>query len=196
MSFFQQAGLFYAAPLFIGSYQEALAYPPGFRSTIPGLLGLPPLQEENKAEGVVIKPLKTITIATSKGSVRPVLKRKIAEFAEDKRFHQAQKWTSPQPPTTIQSNLDLLMWEAFNLVTENRLDSALSKLGTLTSGGPKKARQIFNVFVEDVLDQLEKNQEEAYTALSHEEQSKLLRYLQEEVRKLLKERAQSLAKIT
>jgi Rnl2 family RNA ligase len=89
ISFFQTAGLFYAAPLLIGSYQEALAYPLGFRSTIPGLLGLPPLQEENRAEGVVIKPLKTIMLPTNKGSIRPVLKRKIAEFAEDKRFHQA-----------------------------------------------------------------------------------------------------------
>lgn len=195
MSFFQQAGLFYAAPLLIGSYQEALAYPLGFRSTIPGLLGLPPLQEENKAEGVVIKPLKTIMIATNRGSVRPVLKRKIAEFTEDKRFHQAQKWISLQP-TATQSNLDLLMWEVFNLVTENRLDSALSKLGSLKSGSPKKAQQIFNVFVEDVLDQLEKNQEAAYAALSSEERSTLLAYLQDEARKLLKARAQNLAKIT
>ena len=30
MQLFQAAGLFYAAPLFIGSYQEALAYPLGF----------------------------------------------------------------------------------------------------------------------------------------------------------------------
>lgn len=83
----------------------------------------------------------------------------------------------------------------FNLVTENRLDSALSKLGNLQSGDRKKAQQLFNVFVEDVLDQVEKNQEEAYAALSPEEHHRLLEYLQAEARMLLKARAQHLAKI-
>ncbi len=194
MSIFQQAGLLYAAPLFIGSYQEALAYPLGFRSTIPGLLGLPPLPEENKAEGVVIRPLKAITIATNKGQIRPVLKRKIPEFAEDRRFHQAQKW-SPQQPTDTQSRLDLLKWEVFNLVTENRLHSALSKLGALKSGDRQKARQVFSVFVEDVLEQLELNQAEAFAAITSSERIALIEYLHAEVRKLLKEYARKAAKI-
>lgn len=195
MQFFQAAGLFYAVSLFIGSYQEALAYPLGFNSTIPGLLGLPLLPEANKAEGVVIKPLKTLLIPTRKGPIRPVLKRKIAEFAEDKRFHQAQKWSPSSPAATQSSNLELLKWEVFNLVSENRLHSALSKLGALHAGDRKKAQQVFSVVVEDVLEQLEANQGEALAALASGERNALLAYLREEVRALLKAYARKNARV-
>ncbi len=127
MKLLEQVGIFYAHPLLIGSFQEALSYPLGFSSTIPKLLGLPQLPTENKAEGVVIKPLKTILLPSGKGMSRPLLKRKIAEFAEDKRYQQAEKWVTP-PKLIGQSALDLLTWEAFNLVTANRLQSAISKL--------------------------------------------------------------------
>lgn len=57
------------------------------------ILNLPPLQKVNKAEGIVIKPIKSIYIETRKGKIRPIIKNKIPEFAEDSRYHQAQKWT-------------------------------------------------------------------------------------------------------
>lgn len=40
----------------------------------------------------VIKPLKTLYVESTKGPARAVLKRKIAEFAEDKRYLEATKW--------------------------------------------------------------------------------------------------------
>jgi Rnl2 family RNA ligase len=182
----QEVGIFSAAPLFTGSYQEALTYPLGFDSTLPARLGLPPLPEANKAEGVVIKPLKTLLIETRKGAPRPVLKKKIPEFAEDKRFSQAQKWSTPQSPAA-QSHLDLLKWEAFNLITENRLQSAISKVGALKAGDQRRVQQVFSVFLEDVLEQLERAQEALLATLSQEEQAQLRVYLTEEARKLFKD---------
>lgn len=182
---FEQAGLFYARPLLIGSFQEALNYPLGFSSTIPKLLGLPPLPIENKAEGVVIKPLKTILLPGGKGPTRPLLKRKIAEFAEDQRYHQAEKWTPPRS-TPEQSALDLLTWEAFNLVTENRLQSAISKLGALTPGDGKRARQVFRLMVEDVLEQLEEQHAAVLASLTPAERAQLTERIHQEVRALMK----------
>jgi Rnl2 family RNA ligase len=185
LSICEEAGILCAAPLFIGGYQEALAYPLGFDSTIPARLGLPPLPGANKAEGVVIKPLKTLLVETKKGAIRPVLKKKIPEFAEDKRFSEAQKWSVPSP--TTQSNLDLLKWEAFNLVTENRLQSAVSKVGALAAGDGQRVQRVFSIFAEDVFEQLERTQEARLATLRQEEQAQLRAYVFEEARKLFKD---------
>jgi Rnl2 family RNA ligase len=182
----QEAGIFSAAPLFTGNYQEALTYPLGFDSTLPARLGLPPLPEANQAEGVVIKPLKTLLIETRKGALRPVLKKKIPEFAEDKRFSQAQKWSTPQSPAA-QSQLELVKWEAFNLVTENRLQSAISKVGALKASDQRRMQQVFSVFLEDVLEQLEHTHEALLATLNQQEQAHLRTYLAEEARKLFKD---------
>lgn len=185
VSLCQSAGLLCAVPLLIASYQEALSYPIKFSSTLPARLGLPPLSQENNAEGVVIKPLQALTIPTKKGPIRPILKRKIAEFAEDRRFHQAQKWSSPaaafQP-----TSLDLLKWEAFHHLTENRLRSAISKLGYRGRHEPSRSRQLFQLFIADVLEQLDLSQPALVAELTPEEMRELLATIQQEARSLFK----------
>jgi len=56
----------------------------------------------------VIKPLKTMYVQTNKGTVRATLKRKIAEFSEDKKFLEAEKWESKGVPSDGTSPLELL----------------------------------------------------------------------------------------
>jgi Rnl2 family RNA ligase len=184
---FQVVNLLYAAPLFVGSYQEALNYPVSFQSTLPSLLGLPILPEDNRAEGIVTKSYHNLLVSSKKGLIRPVLKKKIPEFAEDKRFAQAQKWSVPQyNQPQEQTHLELLQWEAFNLVTENRLQSAISKLGPVTHVRPGKARQLFKLVVEDILEQLNESQGKLLAALADHERVILQNYIHEEVRKLFK----------
>jgi hypothetical protein len=179
----QRTGLLYAPPLLIGSYQEAFGYPVEFPSTIPALLGLPSLAQDNKAEGIVIKTLRAIP--TDKGSIRPMLKRKVSAFAEDKRFHQAQKWSLP---SSLQhaGNLSLLKWEAFNQLTENRLRSAISKIGYRGFRAPSKSRHLFQLFIADILEQLETNQPALLATLSQAERVQLIDFIQEEARSFLK----------
>lgn len=184
----QQAGLFYAQPLLIGSYQQAFSYPASFTSTIPARLNLPPLTKPNLAEGIVIKPLQAVMLATTRGFLRPILKQKIAAFAEDKRYNEAQRWPLLANETTLQG-LELLKWEVFNLVTENRLQSAISKVGIVRSRRKetvKQARYPFRLLVEDVLDQVIINQEELYFQLDNDKKKQLLCYIEEEVRKIIK----------
>lgn len=188
---FKEVDLLYARPLLIGSFQEALNYPLGFQSTLPALLGLPALPTDNRAEGIVIKPYYTIVVSSKKGLLRPILKKKIPEFAEDKRFSQAQKW-SDQAHTFAQEqeHLEALKWEVFNLVTENRLQSAISKIGPVTRDQPKKAQQLFRLVVDDVLEQLYERAHEHMAALGDADSLLLQHYIRVEVRKLFKDHLQ------
>ena len=181
LEIFQATGIFHARPLFVGKWNEACSYPIEFDSTIPAELGLPALSH-NPAEGVVIKPLKSIYLETKKGKIRPIIKNKIAAFTEDKRFHQAQKWQDERSPIQ-EEHLSLLKWEAFNLVTENRLQNTISKIGT---DYRRQSRQMFRLFVEDVLEEIVQTKSEEFASLTSHEKNKFTEYLQGEVRQLFK----------
>lgn len=181
---FEQSALFHATSLFVGKFQQACAYPIGFESTIPLRLGLPPL-ENNKAEGIIIKPVTTIYIETKKGLIRPILKKKIPDFAEDKRFHQAQNWSEQQKQSPDDS-LSLLKWELFNLITQNRLQNAISKIGLIDHLPRQNSRALFREFIEDVLTELASQQPEQLQGLAGAHERELLAYLKEETRALFK----------
>lgn len=120
-------GILAAEPLAVCSYRDALAFPERFSSTLPGRLGLPPLFGENLAEGVVLRPQRAIHLDTPKGRVRPLIKKKIAEFAEDERYAGARPWV--QPPRRGVPTLDLIEQEAAALLTPARVEAAISKVG-------------------------------------------------------------------
>jgi Rnl2 family RNA ligase len=125
----QSSELPWCQALLEGSLSQAQAYPVGFDSTIPALLGLPPLPAgQNKAEGIVLKPTEPLLIQTRRGLMRPVLKIKIPGFAEDKRFYQSVPWSVPAPCRGDQ-DLELLSWEISCRLEPNRLAAAASKLG-------------------------------------------------------------------
>lgn len=178
LTFFKNAALFCAEPLFTGSYEEALAYPIGFLSTIPKRLNLPPL-EANKAEGIVLKPNEPLYMETEQGKARIIIKKKIPEFKEEK-FFEAQKWSEPKGELTP---LDLLSAALPGLATFNRLQSARSKIGLATDS--KRATQIFLLFVDDILLQLEEDYPELCKPLTPREKRTLRRRAEEAARSAL-----------
>eukprot|EP01114_Cavostelium_apophysatum_P013382 TRINITY_DN3230_c0_g1_i1.p1 TRINITY_DN3230_c0_g1~~TRINITY_DN3230_c0_g1_i1.p1 ORF type:complete len:280 (-),score=51.78 TRINITY_DN3230_c0_g1_i1:129-968(-) len=82
LELFQQAGLFAAVPLFVGTFEACLHYNNQFPTTIPARLGLHKIDLSNLAEGVVIKPMKTTYIGNGKSRTRAIVKNKIEKFAE------------------------------------------------------------------------------------------------------------------
>lgn len=186
LEIFQAVELFHAQPLFIGKWHDANRYAVGFDSTLPALLGLPPLPQPNPAEGIIIKPVTSIVIETKKGHIRPIIKKKIPEFAEDKRFHQAQKWPTEQS-RHHHDELSILKWEAFNLVTENRLLNTISKVGMTTGEERKQSRVLFSMFVADVYEELSARQDTPLQTLTSEEEAQWRGYLYEQVRQLFKQ---------
>jgi Rnl2 family RNA ligase len=170
------AGVPFAKPLFQGSMRDALAFPHRFQSTLPARLGLPPLAD-NWAEGIVCKPVPGQVVG-----VRPVVKRKIAEFAEDERFHQATARAVPVP------GLDPVEWlvlEAAAHCTENRLQSALSKAGPLKPGDGARAREVFGLMVADVLEALQTDHPAPMQSLGPASRKVLRKAVEQGVRALL-----------
>jgi Rnl2 family RNA ligase len=149
---FTEARIFHAAPLIRGTYEEVAAFPLGFESTLPAALGLPALPPGNKAEGIVVKPIRSVTKVSGGrpgDEIRPVIKRKIAEFAEDARFHAAEKWAT-RPAPEEGATLEWLCYEVSALVTETRLDAAVSKVGRVGPGDVDRAAEVAALIVEDL----------------------------------------------
>ncbi|MDC3962479.1 RNA ligase family protein [Polyangium jinanense] len=179
----EDAGIPFARPLFRGRYEDALAYPLGFETTIPARLGLPSLGPSNKAEGVVLKPARALVVPRRAGVVRPVVKRKIPEFSEDERFHEAEKWSGPRAPSA--SPLDWLVHEASSLVNENRLNAAVSKVGPTRPGDTARLGEVLALVREDLETELRARHGEALRALSPAETRALAAHLDSEARALV-----------
>ncbi|MCB9703853.1 MAG: RNA ligase [Myxococcales bacterium] len=163
-------GFFVAEPLHVGSLREALDFPLGFDSTIPARLGLPPLARPNAAEGVVIRPLPAITLGEGAARSRPLLKRKIAAFAEDRRFHGASAWASPPIGA---GPLALLEWTVDALLSEQRLESAISKVGRPAPGDLEAMIEIEALVIDDLREHLERLEAAALARLAPAERERL-----------------------
>lgn len=132
LDYFKRVGLFHVEPLAVfNTYEEALEFDYHFTSTIPEKLGLSipaGCNILNKAEGVVIRSM----------TGRYLVKRKIPEFSE----------------TAVYSDNKLNKEDtkalAFAMLTENRLNNAISKVGGLE----ENRNEIYDLLVEDVIDEL------------------------------------------
>lgn len=156
----------YVPALFAGTYQEAQSYPIKSPSTIPPMFKLPNLAE-NWAEGVVIKPAKPILLDTEKGWIRPVIKKKIALFSEDIRYHQAQKWMGVSGSSNL---LGEVILSVQNLVNENRLNNVLSKIGQINPVDTAQMKKVKEALETDVWESFWEKMTEQYFKLSIEEQ--------------------------
>eukprot|EP01103_Thecamoeba_quadrilineata_P013703 TRINITY_DN3885_c0_g1_i1.p1 TRINITY_DN3885_c0_g1~~TRINITY_DN3885_c0_g1_i1.p1 ORF type:complete len:204 (-),score=49.86 TRINITY_DN3885_c0_g1_i1:18-629(-) len=171
LDIFQKTGFMFAEPLFRGKYQDAMSYLIGFESKIPGKLGLPEIKG-NKAEGIVIRPIKSITVSTKKGNCRVMVKKKIPEFAEDKRFYQSQK-SEAKRETGELSGLELIGYEIEAVLTEARLVNAISKTGPVDKENKEKMKLLLAVLVEDVLNEITFNCEVEVHSLDVQEREQL-----------------------
>jgi Rnl2 family RNA ligase len=151
----QKVHLPYAKPLLIAPLNEASDFNTKINSTIPVLLGLPPLQD-NIMEGVVLKPFKAST-------VRAIFKIKNEQFKEDK-FHQAQKWHFHNT-----QNIDIQdfisMFKTY--INQNRLNAVLSKTGRFSKNPSfEQLSYIKNLFLEDAMESFTEDFKELLTDLS------------------------------
>lgn len=168
----------YSTPLLVGAYADAMAYPLGFATTIPA--GLPALAG-NLAEGVVVKPWEAVEVRDERGRVvRPILKRKIAEFAEDERFHQAER-----PAQAPASEFEALRQHASWLVNEPRLAAARSKLGPVERQGEAGRAALIDAVTDDALVSLAEAWGPRFVGLSAAEQARLRAFLRDEAAALV-----------
>lgn len=149
----EAAGIMFVAPLFRGSLSECISFEHRFNSTIPLRLGLPPLSEPNLSEGVVIRPAAEPSSAKCNG--RGLFKRKIPEFAEDRRY-QNPEWKQIKRGGGYgnPSKAELVEMEVVSRVTEQRLASVLSKIGRVDSSDQVACRRLLLAMKEDVRESL------------------------------------------
>lgn len=131
IDYFARAKIMYVEPLStFSSYEKASHYELGFNSTIPIKFGLPEL-EMNKAEGIVIRG------DFEKTNQRYIVKKKIPEFHET-------KYSDNKINVKDKKQIGL------NMITANRLDNAISKIGILED----YRYQIYDLLVKDIFHEL------------------------------------------
>lgn len=184
-SIFERVKLMYNEPLFIGKFEQCMDYNIHFITKIPSRLGLQQI-EGNKAEGVVIRPVRELLIETKKGRVRPLVKRKIEEFSEV-RFDMTRKQASDSssaPSSSSSSSVNhhhgvdaakLCEYEMLALITMNRLNNAISKLGKPDPNNKAQNLELLQLYVSDVIETLTDDEQtgELYRALSNREKEEL-----------------------
>lgn len=158
-TYYGKAGFLYAETLFKGTLNECLAWDNAFQSTISGMLGLPPI-EDNICEGVVIKPEQPMFL--SNGS-RVIIKSKNARFAERKSVKRRPLEARPGLSEAVVA----LLQQAEAYLTEARIDNVRSHLGTVYM--PKDLGKLVSAFAKDVQEDFMKEHHEAYDFLSKED---------------------------
>lgn len=183
LQYFEKFHLLHAKPLFIGKFTTALHVNLRINSTIPEILNLPPL-EDNLIEGVVIKLYQNPQKIAY--SPRIILKIKNPEFDEEKKFHEAEKWSFIPSLSTKTEDLAFILTEMREYVSQNRLHSVLSKIGSLK---PENVAEIKEAFREDVWIDFNENYEGLLDELVATQQNWLKVRIDAEILLLLKKNA-------
>ncbi|GEN76032.1 RNA ligase family protein [Chryseobacterium hagamense] len=165
MDYFEQFGIFYAKPLFIGKFNEALNFNIRINSAVPKDFGLPELKD-NLIEGVVVKPFNQTdhTIFS-----RPIVKLKNPEFDEEDKFHEAEKWSFIPGVSSKTEDLSFIVEELRNYITLNRLKSAVSKTGKPDIDNPHRMSEIKTELLEDAITDFNENNNHLLNDLSENE---------------------------
>jgi len=186
------AGFNFVAPIFRGTLAECNAFENRFDSTLPTqLFDLPPLSEPNWAEGIVIRPAREPSSAENND--RGMYKRKIPEFAEDRRYHNPDWKTGKSGMKCVgwaePSELELVRIEVVSRVTEQRLSAVLSKIGRVDPTDSTACRMLLRALKEDIRESLTEEERAILvdsTALKAELDSLCRELIASELRPLLK----------
>lgn len=166
-SVLEEAGVPYIKPLKTGcTFDEAIMFDPKFPTTVPALFGLPDIKG-NFAEGVVIRPIKTLRMKN-----RVVFKIKYGVFGE--QTPGIEKNIKEGDNSKVPANVVALQLQGF--LNENRLVSVLSKEGELTEENRNK---ILGLLVDDAIEDYRKEEDfgKAFDALTKHEQANVKKLL-------------------
>ena len=182
ISYFEKHDLFYAKPLLIGKFGEAVNFNTRIHSTLPKEFNLPELPE-NLIEGVVIKPFNQVDSEWI--SSRPIFKLKNKEFDEERKFHQAVKWSYIPDVSSKSEELSFILEELRNYVNKNRLESAISKIGALDFTNEERLKEIGQELLHDTLADFNENHGNLLEELSTADQDWVYERVKAEVKDLI-----------
>ncbi|WBX98974.1 RNA ligase family protein [Chryseobacterium gambrini] len=181
VAYFDEFKIFYAKPLLIGKFNEAMNFNIRINSAVPKEFNLPELND-NLIEGVVIKPFNQLD---NNDFQRPIIKLKNPEFDEEEKFHEAEKWSFIPNVSSKTEELSFIVDELRNYVTQNRLKSAVSKIGTLDLNNHSRVSEIKKEFMEDVITDFNENNDNLLNDLSPEDKTWIAERINAEINKMI-----------
>ncbi len=159
-----------------GKLKELLSMPAAFPSELHAALGHPKPKYfgENLAEGMVLQPVKPVTIELDQQSVRIMLKHKNPSHQE-----APLKLLKPAKPAAIPSGtvfselpeeVQALISRAQGYVNLNRLGNVLSKVGEFNVDEPAERTHTVGLFVQDAFVDFGKDATKEESALLKQQQ--------------------------
>lgn len=131
-----------------GSLNECLNTSPDFESLVPGLLGEEP-PNDNRAEGLVIRPMREHTLHT--GS-RAVIKQKSDKFSEKNKGPK-----QPKPEIQLSDKANKVYDDLSSYVlNDNRLAAVISKIGEVDH---RSTGKLMGLVMSDALEDFTKDYE-------------------------------------
>ncbi len=185
VAYFKSLGIFHAQVLFTGKLNEALNFDTRINSKVPSQLGQPEI-EGNLIEGVVIKPLRHLRLTES--GERPILKLKNKEFDEEKKFHEAEKWSYIPGVTTNTEEIGFLLEEMRGYITDNRLNSVISKIGSPDFTNAERMAAINGEYLRDVLEDFTIDNKGILEEITDSQKEWLIDRLKSEIAELVQRR--------
>ena len=182
LKLFEEYKITHAKALFVGKFSDALEFNIRINSTIPKQLNLPSLSD-NLIEGLVIKPYNHNGLDNK--SIRPIIKLKNPEFEEEKKFHKAKKWNYIPNTSSKSEDLSFIVEDLRNYITENRLESAISKTGQLDFNNPKRILEIESEFLRDILTDFNENNDDFLDSLTKEDKLWIKNRIKSEISKIV-----------
>jgi Rnl2 family RNA ligase len=170
---YKGAGMLCAEPLFVGTFDEAMALTNEFQTTIPDVLGLPSM-ENNLAEGLVIKPEFDTYL---KNGRRLIFKNHNPKWKE-KANERKVPFEGTETPEFM-----AVFSEVYPYITENRFEHVLSHVGTVSL---ETMGKFLGLVLQDINKEFEEDFGDQISTLDHKEQKQLRKRLGREVVKLLK----------
>lgn len=182
IEYLEEFQILYAKPLLIGKMNEVMDFDTRINSVLPEKFDLPPL-EDNLIEGIVIKPYQALSNNFSK--TRPILKIKNLEFEEQEKYHQAEKWSFEGKISSLSIELDFLLTDIRTYVTQNRLESAISKIGVLDKTNLGRLEEIEKEFLEDTFQDFNEDNNQILNELTEEQREWLTNRVKAEIKNLI-----------
>jgi len=165
MVIFSKAEMPFLHPLLKGSLEDCLKFNIEINSTIPKILGLPPL-EKNQMEGVVIKSTEPF-IPSGKNS-RAIFKHKNEKFAEVNpgaplSLFEMRKNEKIQAQNVVYEQIE-------RYINENRLNNLISKIGRITKD---KVNEVAPLMCADVFKDFCVDNEELWGSIEEDMKEKI-----------------------
>jgi Rnl2 family RNA ligase len=187
---FQKLDLFHAKILKRGTLEDVIKFEvEGFQTTIPGLLGLPDI-EDNIAEGVVIKPVNAHYISGD----RVIVKKKTKAFSEV-NVESIMKLKKEQKKNVEIKKISDEVIELSNIlvcyVTINRVKNLISKIGEVKVD---EVNSLIGLLAKDAFNDFKIDYELRYENLKEEEKKSLSKKLANASKDLISTNASKIVK--